>query len=271
MFQYPICRSTIECLCKISFKFRKTSVTLHHNAGRLSHDGVLGVWQKRPASAHFNVDAYGTVAQYVNASEYAWAVGSYSGNCSTISIEMCNLTLSPYWEVSETTWKAAARLAGWLFAHVIKARPTEHNRRRHSNWSSTACPGPFIDKNWSKIIVETQKWYDHFTSSPGTSERPPVTTGKKSNAEIAAEVWLGKWGNGDDRIRRLKAAGYDPKIVQIYVNRGAPKPSSRKSIGVLAEEVIAGKWGNGEDRIRRLSQAGYNAKEVQAEVNRRLL
>ena len=41
---------------------------------------------------------------------------------------------------------------------------------------------------------------------------------KKSIDEIAKEVIDGKWGNGDDRVKRLKAAGYDPEAVQKRVN-----------------------------------------------------
>lgn len=43
-------------------------------------------------------------------------------------------------------------------------------------------------------------------------------TAKKSNEEIAREVLRGIWGNGQDRVNRLKAAGYDPKAVQTIVN-----------------------------------------------------
>lgn len=42
---------------------------------------------------------------------------------------------------------------------------------------------------------------------------------RKSIAVIAREVIDGKWGNGDERVRRLTAAGYDPKAVQAEVNR----------------------------------------------------
>lgn len=41
----------------------------------------------------------------------------------------------------------------------------------------------------------------------------------KTNAEIAKEVILGKWGAGEDRVNKLKAAGYDPKAVQTEVNK----------------------------------------------------
>lgn len=42
---------------------------------------------------------------------------------------------------------------------------------------------------------------------------------KKSIDEIALEVIRGDWGNGDDRFKRLTAAGYDPKTVQTRVNQ----------------------------------------------------
>lgn len=35
---------------------------------------------------------------------------------------------------------------------------------------------------------------------------------------VAHEVIAGKWGNGQERIDRLKAAGYDPEIIQRRVN-----------------------------------------------------
>ncbi len=84
--------------------------------------------------------------------------------------------------------------------------------------------------------------------------------------EVAKEVIAGKWGNGNNRIAKLKNAGYNPEAVQKEVNRQLRKPT--KSVNAIAKEVIAGKWGNGNDRKRRLEQAGYNYQEVQREVNR---
>lgn len=39
-----------------------------------------------------------------------------------------------------------------------------------------------------------------------------------SAVEIAHEVIAGKWGNGESRKNRLKAAGYDPNLIQVLVN-----------------------------------------------------
>lgn len=256
-------------------KYKKTSVTFHHNGGNLTHAGVLSVWKVRPASAHFDVDAYGRVAQYVDVQEYAWAVGNRGGNESTISIELADSTLAPKWEVSEVTWKEGARLAGWLFAHEIKEKPTKNNVYYHHDWSATACPGPYMDSIRTKLLAEVQKWYAHFTESDEhspSSPRPSTPTPTKSYTEVARDVIAGKYGNGDIRVEKLKKAGYNPKTVQSEVNRllsSTTKPK-RKSINEIAHEVINGKWGNGTDRIERLTRAGYNSNTVQREVNRLL-
>lgn len=95
------------------------------------------------------------------------------------------------------------------------------------------------------------------------------TSAKKSVSEIAKEVIAGKWGVGDDRKARLKAAGYNYDSVQAEVNRqmkGTSKPS--KSVTEVAKEVINGKWGNNPERKKKLEAAGYNYSKVQAEVNR---
>lgn len=258
--------------------YTKTSVTFHHNGGRLSHEGVLEVWKTRPASAAFDVDIVGAVAQYVKTNEYAWAVGNTEGNQRTISIEMANSKTAPTWEVAEVTWKSAARLAGWLFAKVIGRRPTKDNVFYHHKWSSTACAGPYMDKIYNQLLAEVQKSYDYFMGAATPPRPAPTPVARKSNTQIAAEVWAGKWGSGDDRNKRLKAAGYNPDTIQALVNKGvgkkgpAPRPAApaRKSVATIAAEVIDGKWGTGDDRRKKLAAAGYNATSVQNEVNRQL-
>lgn len=95
---------------------------------------------------------------------------------------------------------------------------------------------------------------------------------KKTVEQIAKEVIVGMWGNGDDRKRRLTLAGYDYNAVQKKVNEllkvGAAQPL--KTTEELAREVIAGMWGNGDDRKKRLTEAGYSYDSVQKEVNRLL-
>lgn len=74
--------------------------------------------------------------------------------------------------------------------------------------------------------------------------------------KIAIEVWSGKWGNGEERKKRLENAGLNYDEIQHIVNL---KP--------IALEVLEGKWGNGGERISKLASAGYAYSEVQTLVN----
>lgn len=251
-------------------QYRKDMVTIHHNGGRLSHGGVLQVWKTRPASAHFDVDGNGAIAQYVKVNEYAWACGNTVGNQRSISIEMANSAVGGNWPVAEQTWRSAARLAGWLFARVIGTRPNRSNLVVHHFWKATECAGPYIDSILGTIIDLAGQHYDEIVG--GSTPAPPASGGKSLD-EVVSEVIAGKWGNGEDRRHRLENAGYDYHEVQTAVNRrlGAGAPStSRLTIDELATQVIAGLWGNGVTRRQRLEGAGYNYEAVQREVNRRL-
>ena len=87
----------------------------------------------------------------------------------------------------------------------------------------------------------------------------------KTIDELAQEVIDGKWGNGEDRRKRLEEAGYDYDKVQDKVNSILSIP--KKSIETLAREVIEGKWGNGTERKNKLEKAGYDYNKVQNKVN----
>lgn len=51
-----------------------------------------------------------------------------------------------------------------------------------------------------------------------TTEQGTAVTAQKSVQEIAREVIAGKWGNGEERKKKLIAAGYDYSAVQAAVN-----------------------------------------------------
>lgn len=96
-----------------------------------------------------------------------------------------------------------------------------------------------------------------------------TTSTKKDVTTVAKEVIAGKWGSGDDRKKKLTAAGYNYDTVQKKVNE-LLKASTKKSVAEVAKEVVSGKWGNGADRKKKLEAAGYNYAEVQKEVNKLL-
>ena len=133
----------------------------------------------------------------------------------------------------------------------------------------TACncdkPG-YNRRNWSK---HGKLPYVKYVAD--AAQTKPQGT-KKSVDEVAHEVINGQWGNGADRMTRLRNAGYDPNEVQKRVNEivYSQKKPAKKSVDTVAREVIAGKWGNGAIRKIRLKAAGYDPAEVQKKVNQLL-
>lgn len=87
-----------------------------------------------------------------------------------------------------------------------------------------------------------------------------------SNQAVAKEALQGKWGNGEERVKRLSEAGYDPKKVQDEVNK-LLRPIS---FNQLVDEVVAGKHGNGEDRIKAIRRLGHDPVKIQEAVNQKL-
>lgn len=143
------------------------------------------------------------------------------------------------------------------------------------------CPA-YILPHWSTFKAKVKTYLDALngtkpvsTPTPTTTQTKPASTTKpsttkKSDDEIAKEVIEGKWGNGEDRKKRLTSAGYNYNTIQRKVNALLSKPTPTKSITEIAKEVINGKWGNGSIRKQRLTKAGYDYNTVQREVNRLL-
>lgn len=68
--------------------------------------------------------------------------------------------------------------------------------------------------------AEEKKLFDKKVSSKETKSNTSSAKkkSKKSITTIAKEVIDGKWGNGEDRKKKLKSAGYDYSAVQKKVN-----------------------------------------------------
>ena len=118
----------------------------------------------------------------------------------------------------------------------------------------------------------------HISSARG-EERFPLRAGviatpflaeALNDVLIARQVLAGQWGNGQERINRLTAAGYDAGAVQqavdniVYLDhlRSVATPEYMD----VARQVLAGQWGNGAERKARLEAAGYNYNDIQGIV-----
>ncbi|PKV06342.1 N-acetylmuramoyl-L-alanine amidase [Bifidobacterium pseudolongum subsp. globosum] len=256
---------------------RIDKVILHHNGGNLSGEGCYNVWQTREASAHYQVDANGVITQIVWDGDTAWHAGNYQANCTSIGIEHADICTNP-WKISDATLDNGAHLTAAVCKYYGLGRPQYgKNVFFHKDFSPTECPASIAGSQRDAYMRRAQEWYDRMTgskpSSPAKPAAKPSAPSKKSVETVAREVIAGQWGNGADRMNRLKAAGYDPNAVQAKVNElcgvgSAPAPAV--NIDAVARDVINGKYGNGTDRMNRLRASGYDPNAVQARVNQML-
>lgn len=102
------------------------------------------------------------------------------------------------------------------------------------------------------------------TVTPPTPPTVQPDNPRKTGQQLAEEVLAGHWGNGEDRIKRLRAKGYNAEAVQAEVNLVL----TRRNVKQHAQDVRDGKYGNGDDRKARLKAAGIDYDTVQNEINR---
>lgn len=116
------------------------------------------------------------------------------------------------------------------YGHVAVAKRTGN---RIQIWTSPYTHKPYFDyfegelnttiDTVSRIYSVT---YAGWTETMNTTRvvewvNPPQL---KSNEEIAAEIWQKKWGDGEERKKRLAAAGYSWDAIQSLVDKGVGKP-----------------------------------------------
>ncbi|MEQ7139378.1 CHAP domain-containing protein [Enterococcus casseliflavus] len=94
----------------------------------------------------------------------------------------------------------------------------------------------------------------------GTSASAGGTAGQKTIETIAKEVINGAWGNGDDRKKKLAAAGYSYDAVQAKVTellKGSS--SSQASTNPFANIIVNDKW---DTDLNKYLQRYYSLKTV---------
>lgn len=252
-------------------------ITPHHMAGKLSarRCGELFQNPSRGASSNYGIGYNGEIACYVDEENRAWTSSNRANDCQAITIEVANSANGDPWPISEAAWNSLVNLCVDIcrrYGFRLNYDGTPNGSlTRHDMFANTNCPGPTLGGRFDELEATVNAILDG-----GETPTPaPAPSGNKSNEELADEVIAGKWGNGDERKRRLTEAGYNYSAVQSIVNQklsggsSTPKPSL-KSNETIADEVINGAWGNGQDRKNRLTAAGYNYSEIQAIVNRKL-
>lgn len=155
------------------------------------------------------------------------------------------LSLPIYYDVEETGTEKFAKENAITFGNIIE---------KAGYWCGVYS-SEYWWKNYLKGLNRFTKWVAKYGTNNGAAQKKPEVDGcdiwqytskgkvngingwvdlnriyrdltkeikrskKKSVTEIAKEVIAGKWGNGQERKRRLEAAGYSYNTVQAVVNQ----------------------------------------------------
>ena len=144
------------------------TIVLHHNAA--TTDVIPGVWQTRPASAHYQVTP-NAIRQCVDEGNVAWHAGNWAMNLRSIGIEHLNSTGAPNWDVAdETEERSAALVADICMRHGI---PCDRSHiLKHGEVVPTICSGGL---DVDKIVRRANEIMGGASANiPAAPSNPPV-------------------------------------------------------------------------------------------------
>lgn len=100
----------------------------------------------------------------------------------------------------------------------------ETNKIRSNKIAGMVCDQNYAYKDYPNLIKKCG--LNGFTTTKEESKANTSTKPKKSVETVAKEVIEGKWGNGEERKTKLRAAGYSYTEVQNKVNELLAKPKT---------------------------------------------
>jgi len=186
-------------------------IVIHYVGGEGGAEANCRYFEKvyRGASAHYFVGHEGEIWQCVEDKNTAWHCGgkkyySRCRNTNSIGVEMCcRKDSNGNWYFEDATVTSTIGLVKEL---MKKYKIPVENVIRHYDVTRKTCPQPYV-----KNITDWENFKLQLTTDKIEKS--------KTNEEVALEVLRGLWGNGQERKKKLAAAGYDYATIQAIVNR----------------------------------------------------
>lgn len=138
-------------------------VTIHHMAGNLSVQTCGALFHRKKGSSNYGINGK-DIALYVEEKNGAWTSSNKANDMRMITIEVANDMLAPYWTISAESMNSLITLLVDICQRngIKKLVWSENKKDRinhkngcnmtlHSDFASTACPGPFLRQCMSAI------------------------------------------------------------------------------------------------------------------------
>lgn len=209
-------------------------------------DGLLAIdWEAEQNSAWGN-EAYleqlvRRVIERTGIKPLIYSMASRYAQVAAVAKKLdCGLWVAEYADMNPTGYQAHPWREGAYGCAIRQYASTG----RLNGW------GGNLDLNIAYMTRDQWAKYVNPGGKPAAApapSKPAPAPARKSEDAIAAEVIAGKWGNGQDRVNRLKQAGYNPATIQAKVNAklGASKPAARTYTVRTGDNLsaIAAKYG----------------------------
>lgn len=117
-------------------------ITIHHMAAIMTAEQCGKIFQSsRQASSHYGIGNDGSIGQYVDENDTAWANANWDSNCKAVTIETSNDSIGGEWHVGDLALDKLIKLVADIakrnnLGKLVKGK----NLTWHRMYCATTCP-----------------------------------------------------------------------------------------------------------------------------------
>ena len=152
--------------CNRPRKYAVSKITPHHMAGNLTLEQIASMEAKpsRQMSSNYAISSDGGIALLCHEADRSWCSSSPANDHRAITVEVANDQIGGQWHVSDAALEALVKLC----VDICQRNPAlknglnytgdaRGNLTKHSYFTSTACPGPYLGGKFSWLAEEVNK------------------------------------------------------------------------------------------------------------------
>lgn len=152
--------------CNRPRKYAVSKITPHHMAGNLTLKQIAAMEAKpsRQMSSNYAISSDGGIALLCHEADRSWCSSSPANDHRAITVEVANDQIGGQWHVSDAALEALVKLC----VDICQRNPAlknglnytgdaRGNLTKHSYFTSTACPGPYLGGKFSWLAKEVNK------------------------------------------------------------------------------------------------------------------
>ena len=174
--------------------------------------------------------------------------------------------LSPFSVITKDVWKSLGLTENQFSAlgKTVRAVAREHGIAINEFISADGKFIDTLDRGWLTIDLFKEALDRVF----GKEETEETVSNINEIREAALDVIRGDYGNGDERVAKLTEAGFDPEVVQAYVDKVREAAGGTWNFTDAMLDAIDAEMGSAEATAKlsdeQLKAKGYTDEQIQA-------